>query len=132
MAELHSDQEQSKQKVFDQLVKRRWDTSINVPNTNILKYENEFEGYEDEDEEPWIVDDIEDAVDSTGNLINQKPICDQLLNMQVSMQSGNVVLKGKVIRRWISPNRQVAGTYDDNLFVNLKVYKIEFSDGQVK
>jgi hypothetical protein len=59
--EVHSEQEQSKRKIFDELVKRRWGTSVNPtmkPDEDIDI--EEFEEYEDDDEVARIVPEIED------------------------------------------------------------------------
>ena len=66
--EIHSPVEIKKREVFDELIKRRWDTPTTPPNTQQPKA---FEKYEDhkQKEQPTLA--VEDIVDSTGMLINQ-------------------------------------------------------------
>jgi hypothetical protein len=51
--EVHSEQEQTKRKVFDGLIEKRWGTSINPPSTegssDLDNGRTEFEKYEDEE-----------------------------------------------------------------------------------
>jgi hypothetical protein len=39
---------------------------------------------------------------------------------------------GKVIQRALGPDETVAGTYDENPFLNTMIHKVEFPDGDVK
>ena len=39
---------------------------------------------------------------------------------------------GRVTKRVIGPDGNVAGTYDENPYLNSMVYEVEFPDGQVK
>ena len=45
----------------------------------------EYNEYEDEYEEPRIIPDIEEPVDSTGKPINQQPFYDKLINAEVQL-----------------------------------------------
>ncbi len=78
--EVHSEQEQRKRKLFDDLIEKRWGTSINPPSTEGSSDSDnggtEFEEYEDEVEEARIVPNIEDTVDANGRLLNQMPAYD--------------------------------------------------------
>jgi hypothetical protein len=85
--EVHSEQEQEKRKIFDALIMRRWGSSINPKATEPDPEEiNEYDEYEDEDEEAWIVPDIEDTVDANGKLLNQHSAYDQIINAELSLQ----------------------------------------------
>jgi hypothetical protein len=86
--EVHSEQEQSKRKIFDELIKRRWGTSINPPMKPDEDIE-ESEEYEYDDEVAWTVPEIEDTVDANGKLLNQNPAYDQIINAEVSLQLGD-------------------------------------------
>ena len=68
----------------------------------------------------------------TGKLLNQHPAYDRIINTEVALQLEEVVTTGKVTRRTLGPDGQVAGTYDDNPFLNTIIYEVEFPDGQVK
>ena len=94
--------------------------------------ESVFDDYEDDDENKRVVPDVEDTVDVTGKLLNQHPAYDWIINTEVALQLEEVVTTGKVTRRALSPDGQVAGTHDDNPFLNTIIYEVEFPDGQVK
>ena len=133
--ELHDPDEIEKRKTFDALIERRWGTSINPPkvkDTQPSDTDDEFEEYRDEDEEPRIIPDIEDAVDANGRLLNQQPAYDKIINSEVQLQLGDDMVTGKVSRRALGPDGKVAGSYDDNPVLNSIVYEVEFPDGQVK
>jgi hypothetical protein len=134
--EVHSEQERMKQKVFDALIKRRWGTPINPSITKDTEDpdngDNAFEAYEDDDEQARIISNIEDAVDANGQLLNQMPAYDRILNSEVSLQTGEEMSVGKVTQRALGPDGTVAGTYDENPFLNTMIYEVEFPNGDVK
>ena len=77
-----------------------------------------LEIYEDNNEEPRTVPDIEDLVDFNGSLINQLPTYDCLLNTEVQLQLGEELRIGKVKCHALGPEGKVVGKYDDNPFLN--------------
>ena len=111
IAKLHSPSEQKKRKVFDELIERRWGSSITPPKT-VDTEETSFEYYEDDDEPERVVPDIEDAVDANGNLLCQQPAYDLMLNAEVSLQNGDDIVTGKVKQRTVGPDGSVHGTHD--------------------
>ena len=131
-AERHSNTEQRKRRLFDDLIEERWGTSIN-PSTNLQSESfDDFEEYEDNHESKRIIPDIEDAVDANGRLLNQQPAYDKLINSEVQLQHGDHIAVGTVRQRAIGPNGTTHGTYDDNPILNSIIYEVEFPDGQVK
>ena len=100
-----------------------------VPRDNA---ESVFDEYEDDDENKRVIPDVEDTVDVTSKLLNQHPAYDQIINAEVALQLEEEVTTGKVTHRALGPDGQVAGTYDDNPFLNTIIYEVEFPDGQVK
>jgi hypothetical protein len=133
--EIHSPAEIKKRAVFDRLIERRWGTSINPPKQTDAEDldENEFEEYEDKDEPKRTgVPDIEDTVDTTGKLLNQQPAYDKILRSEVSLQLSENMTVGKVTKRALGPDGNVAGTYDENPCLNSMIYEVEFPDGQLK
>ena len=135
--EVHFEQERIKRKVFDGLIERRWGTSINPPSTKGTEEDSdtggdEFEEYEDDDEQARIVPDIEDMVDANGRLLNQMPAYDRILHSEVSLQMGEEMSVGKVIQRALGPDGEVAGSYDENPFLNTMIYEVEFPNGDIK
>ena len=134
--EIHSPVEKEKRKIFNRLIEERWGTSINPPRKDspeeLPEMLNKFEEYEDDDEQPRVISDIEDMVDSTGKRLNQSPSYDCILNVEVTFQQEEGLSIGRVKRRALGPDGLTAGTYDDNPRLNSIVYEVEFPDGQVK
>jgi hypothetical protein len=130
--ELHSVTELKKREIFDGLIERRWGTSINPPIVSDADSNDEFEEYEDENEQARIIPDIEDTVDMNGQLLNQQPAYDKILHSEVSLQLGEEMSVGRVNKRAIGPDGTVAGTYDENPYLNSMIYEVEFPDGQIK
>ena len=131
MSELHSATEDKKRKIYDALIEGRWGTSMSAPSKEESK-EDSFEEYYDDFEEPRIIPEVEDAVDSSGRLINQQPMYDRIINAEVQMQNGNELSTGKVVRRALGPDGKMTGSYADNPILNSIVYEVEFPDGQTK
>ena len=50
------------------------------------------------------------------------PAYDQILNSEVSLQMGEEISIEKVIQCAIGPDGTVAGTYDENPFLNKIIY----------
>jgi Reverse transcriptase (RNA-dependent DNA polymerase) len=132
IAEIHSPIELKRQQVFNELIERRWGTSINPPKPQAEDDEHEFENYEDDDEPMKHVPDIEDIVDSNNNLIEQQPVYDKLINAEVMLQQGEESVMCTVKQRTMGPDGCIHGTYDDNPYMNTIIYDVEFPDGQVK
>ena len=80
--------------------------------------DDDFEEYKDENEAACIVPNIEDTVDANGKLLNQQPAYDKILHSEVSLQLGEDMSVGKVTKRAIGPDGTVAGTYDENPYLN--------------
>ena len=75
---------------------------------------------------------VEENVDSTGRLLNQKPLYDRLINAEVELQSGELIQTGKVIGRSVNYEGATDGSYDDNPMLNSLLHDVEFPDVQVK
>ena len=118
-----------KRKVFNELIERRWGTSISPPKPDAKP---EFENYADDDEHERVVPEIEDVVDSTGKVLDQQPAYDRIINSEVQLQLGEEFAVGKVKQRAVGPDGEVVGTYDENPMLNSIVYEVEFPDGQVR
>ena len=52
---------------------------------------DDWEEYTDEIEEPRKIPEIEDIVDKRGNLLDQQPAYDKMINTKVTMQVGDKV-----------------------------------------
>jgi hypothetical protein len=113
--EIHSPEEIKRREVFNGLIKRRWGTSINPPTTIPDRDDSEdamFEEYEDDVESKR--SNIEDTVDANGKLLNQQPAYDRMLQSEVSLQLGESMTTGKVMKRAIGPGGIVAILTLDN------------------
>ena len=128
--ELHSETLKRKRSIFDELIEKRWGTSESPV---VQAYEdNDFVPYEDEDEEPRVLQDTEEPVDSVGRAISQQPSYDKIINAEVSLQLNDQMALGKVIRRATGPHGKTVGRYHDDPRLNSMVYEVEFPDGQIK
>ena len=58
----------------------------------------EFEEYEDEENDPSKIPEIEDPVDLTGKIIDQQPSYDLIISLVVQLQLGDELSTGKVKR----------------------------------
>ena len=73
-----------------------------------------------------------DVVNAAGRLINQQLLYDKLINAEVQLQLDDQMATSKVQRRALGPDGRAVGSYDDNPILNYIIYKLEFSDSQVK
>ena len=135
-SELHSPTEKRKRDVFNRLIEAKLGTSINPPRNDPADIDegenNEHEPYEDEDELPIEIPEQEDSVDASGQLLNQQPAYDLMINAEVQLQNGDDMSLAKVLRRAIGPDGQLSGEYNDNPRLNSLIYEVEFPDGQIK
>ena len=142
VAEQHNLEEKKKRKFFEVLIEGKYGSAINPPRTNKptrrstrnskSDVNNDFIEYEDEEETPQLIPEIEEAVDATGQLLNLNPAWDSLINAEIQLQHNDKVQVGKVTKRAIGPDGTIGGTYDENPRLNSMVYEVEFPDGQVK
>ena len=137
VAEIHSETEKKKRKLFDELIERRWGTSINPPKAlqrqSTDDLEDSFDYTGDIAEDANVLESIiEDAQDSRGRLLNQQPAYDRIINAEVQLQLGDSVAVGKVRKRAIGPEGVTTGVYHDNPILNSVVYEVEFPDGQIR
>jgi hypothetical protein len=98
-----------KRAIFDALIERSWGTSINPSPASTEP--KDFEEYWDDDEDPRIIPEIDEPVDSTGKLLKQQLMYHQILSAKVQLQLGDEVLVGQVKRRALGPDGTVVGSY---------------------
>ena len=55
-----------------------------------------------------------------------------MINVEIHVQNGDTLEKGKVIGRSIGPDGTITGQYDDNPILNSVIYDVEFPDGEIK
>jgi hypothetical protein len=65
-------------------------------------------------------------------LLNQQPTYERILHSEVSLQLGDEMSVGHVTKRAIGPDGTIAGTYDENPYLNSMIYEVEFPDEQVQ
>ena len=133
--EIYADHEIRKRQIFDELIRKRWGDTINPPKSNSKIHtskQHDFIEYEDEEEQPRIIPEIDEMVDAQGRAINLDPPYDKLINAEVQLQNDNKLQLAKVIRRAIGPDGTTSGSYDDDPRKNSLIYEVEFPDGQVK
>ena len=75
---------------------------------------DDFEYYQDDDEPPRDIEGQEDIIDNTGNVINQQPAYDRMINSEVQLQNGTQMSLAKVRRRAIGPDGKVTGEYHED------------------
>ena len=90
--------------------------------------EEKWEQYVDSEEMAKQVPDMDDAVDIHGRLLNQQPMFDRYLNLEIYDANG----KGKVVQRVTNQDGRALGTYDDHPAMNTMMYEIEYDDGSVR
>ena len=96
LAEGDSPFELKKREIFNGLIRGRWGDSVTPAMTDVKADEDVFIQYEDDDEKPRIMLDIEKSIDSTSRLINQKPFYDRLINVEFGLQSGDLCRREKL------------------------------------
>ena len=138
--EIHSPYEEQKRKLFDAMMDRKFGGSVKKlvdeenesdPMTEpASEEEDSWEPYEDNDEFAKPTPDMEDSVDINGRLLNQQPVYDLMLNLEVQVEEASK--RGKVIKRIVAPDGSQMGTYDDIPALNTIMYEVEFDDGMVK
>lgn len=92
-----------------------------------------IESYEDDDEQPFAIPVVEDPVDANGELINQQPIYDTLINAELMLQNAGESQPARVTGRAVNPHDgNIHGTWNENPIMNTIMYDVEFPDGTVK
>ena len=131
IAETHNVCEEKRREIFDKIIMKRLGSSYlkDSKSKSKVKEPGEFTAYIDEDEVARDLPEMKDAVDSTGELINQQPMYDKMLNSEVSMQLNNMMSTSKVARLSLGPDRRTTGSYNNNPILNTVVYDVESPDG---
>ena len=93
---------------------------------------DDFIPYEDDEEEPQSILEVDEAVDTQGKAIYLNPPYDNMINAEILLHHNDKVQTGRVIQRAIGPDGVPVGKYDQDPRLNSLVYEVEFPDGQVK
>jgi len=93
--EISSETEIKKPSIFDQLIEKRWGSSVNPPSKP--PPQDDFLEYEDDDENPCVIPDFDDPVDAAGRVINQQPLYDRLIHAELTLAQGDELRAAKVI-----------------------------------
>eukprot|EP00957_Ditylum_brightwellii_P127305 9706907-Ditylum_brightwellii.AAC.1 len=75
---------------------------------------------------------MEETVDANGTLIDQQQAYGKFINAEVQLHHQDHITTDKVRRRALGPDGRTAGSYHDIPMLNSTVYKVKFSDGEVK
>ena len=80
---------------------------MSIDTSTALNYTKEFEEYEDEDEKPRWIPEIEEPVYLTGKFLNQHPVYDHIISSEVRLYIGDVLSTVQVQRRALGPDEAV-------------------------
>ena len=70
--------------------------------------------------------------DADDNAINQQPVYDKFIDVDVRLSHTNEITRAKVTGQTVFDNGQTSGTYDKNPYKNTLTYDVTFPDGAVK
>ena len=125
--ERHSDTHKQKQKLFDEVVKKKLGDSMKTT------MKPDYTPYSDNDEPELIVAPEEnDPINIDGTAAFEQPVTDQWINAELNLTQGEALQNAKVIGRSKDENGQIIGTYHENPMLNTVVYDVEFPDGEIK
>ena len=129
-SELHSETENSKRRICDDVILKKFGYSVAKPTK---PYTREHVPYYDgvntchaklpEDDDPAIPD-------SAATFENS--ITGQWIHVELNLPQRELLQKVNVISRTIDGNGDVTVSCDPNLFLNTLTYDVEFSDGEIK
>ena len=68
-------------------------------------------------------------METNDNRINTQSICDKLINIEITLQHGDILEYGKVKGKGLAPDGSIIGTYNDNPILNTLYYDVKFPDG---
>ena len=91
-----------------------------------------MEYYEDDNEDPRTIPDIEEIVNNNYRFIHKQPAYDWIINIEVLIQHENDLQDTKVIQRSIILDGTVAVEYDDNPILNSMVYNADLPYGAIR
>ena len=125
--EIHSATDLKKHEILNDLIERRWVTFINPP-TSSKDSDKECEYYKDYDATEFILPDIEDTMDANGKLLNQQPVYNNTIQLEVYLQLGEYMPVGRFTRRDIGTDGSIEGSYNEKPFIKSMIYEVEFPD----
>ena len=90
--ELHQEVEQKKRDLFDVLIEKRHGGSIlkRMCTRPFAEEEEDWVQYSSEEELVKEVPDMEDDVDFCGRVLNQQPLYDKMLNLEIELENGYI------------------------------------------
>ena len=97
-----------------------------------IKNNNDFVPYEDDDETPRLIPELDDPVDANNKAMNVQSAYNQLVCMELELPYHDTMELAKVIGMSIRPDGTTAGTYDPHPHLNAIIYDEEFDDGKIK
>ena len=91
-----------------------------------------YDPYVDDEEEKLNLPVENDPVDENGNAIFEKPMTDNLINLELLLPHGEEMQPARVVKRHKGEDGTIKGTYSDNPIANTILYDVEFNDGSVR
>ena len=79
------------------MIEGKWGTTINPSRISVSEHTkrhedtNDFIEYEDDDEEPRLIQEIDESVDAQGKAIDVNPPYDKIIQAEVQLQHENLV-----------------------------------------
>ena len=129
-AELFSETEKRKRKIFDDIILKKLGDSVCKPEKPIagafVPYENEV------DPAPVQLPDDNDPIDKDGTSVFEKPITDQWINAELKLPQGELLRNARVLGQSKDGNGEPIGEYDPNPLLNTTIYDVEFPDGEIR
>jgi hypothetical protein len=127
--EKRSSVELHKQSLFDATIRRILGDSMTQPT---LSSGEPLQPYADNEEDSLQLPDSNDPVDANGVAIFEKPVTDQMINVELLLPQGEEMKPARVIGRHKDNNGNVKGRYSSNPISNTMLYDVEFDDGTVR
>ena len=129
-AELHSDTEKQKRKLFDHLILAKLGPSISFPPKPLPPNHVPYS----DDCEPDLISlpDDNDPVASDVTAVFEKPITDRWVHAELHLPQGEEMKSAKVMGRSKDADGNIIGTYNDDPMLNSISYAVEFPDGEIR
>ena len=129
--ELYSDTKNRKRQLFDTIIRDKLGDSMAPmpsPNTQESRDDEEFVVYEDEEEKPHVIPEIDDNPDDLGEI----SAYNKMIYAQLQLQHGEIMVGARVKGRKRNALGQEIDTYNENPMMNTMIYEVEFQDDTIK
>ena len=128
--EMKSQTEIDKRNAFTKCILSQLGSSISPPVKSEIP--ETYTAYEDDDEEPFAIPEVDDPIDSAGKAFDQQPLYDRLINAELMLpKAGDGFQSAKVVGRSVGADGKIHGKFDENPLLNTIGYDVEFHDGEI-